>query len=214
MKLNKNKTKLMLFNPTKRYDFVPKISVEKEALDTVEELKLLGVVLRSDLKWSSNTESITTKGYKKLWLLKRLKSLGANVHDVLEVYTKIVRPTLEFAAPVWHAAITQAERDDIERVQKSMTKIVLQENYRGYKDALKALNLESLQQRRAKLCTNFALKTEKSSKFSAWFQPNLKTSITRSKPNKYLPVVARTAKMQTSSVSYLTNILNKHHQTK
>ena len=58
MKLNLNKTKLMLFNPCKMRDFMPECHVGQAHIDLVEETKLLGVVIRSDLSWASNTESL------------------------------------------------------------------------------------------------------------------------------------------------------------
>ena len=50
MKINTDKTKLMLFNPSKKIDFCPEFEIERKCLEIVEEAKLLGVVIRSDLK--------------------------------------------------------------------------------------------------------------------------------------------------------------------
>ena len=56
MKINYKKTKLILFNPGTSRDFMPKFVLDNgEELDLVEETRLLGVVLRSDLSWSSHT---------------------------------------------------------------------------------------------------------------------------------------------------------------
>lgn len=211
MKLNNKKTKLMLFNSARNYDFISSLKIGDDELETVETMRLLGVVLRSDLKWSTNTHEMTGKGYKKLWILKRLKCHGASKSDLLEVYKKQVRPTLEFAAPVWHPAITLQEKEDIGRVQKTSAKIILQENYSSYKQALTDLEIDTLEDRRLKLCTKFALKAEESVKFSTWFQPNSKTSVTRQKPEKYCPVLTRTVKLEKSPISYLTDLLNQHH---
>ena len=61
MKLNMNKTKLMLFNPCKEKDFMPEMSLEGSRIDLVENIKLLGVVLSSNLSWDSNTDYIVTR---------------------------------------------------------------------------------------------------------------------------------------------------------
>ena len=66
MKFNTKKCKFMVFNPTVNYDFVPELEIEGKVQDTVEEMKLLGLVVRNDLKWKSNTNEIVSKGYKKL----------------------------------------------------------------------------------------------------------------------------------------------------
>ena len=42
----------MLFNPTINYNFIPVLKIEDKDIDTVEEMTLLGLVLRNDLKWN------------------------------------------------------------------------------------------------------------------------------------------------------------------
>ena len=68
MKLNVNKTKLMLFNPCKEKDFMPEMSLEGSRIDLVENIKLLGVVLSSNLSWDSNMDYIVTRNmdFKKI----------------------------------------------------------------------------------------------------------------------------------------------------
>ena len=55
MKLNFKKTKLLLFNPGSSRDFMPKFTISENFIEMVEEVKLLGVMVRSDLSWSSGT---------------------------------------------------------------------------------------------------------------------------------------------------------------
>ena len=50
MLINEGKTKVMLFNAGRDYDFMPKLSVNNaEVLEVLEEFKLLGVKIQSDL---------------------------------------------------------------------------------------------------------------------------------------------------------------------
>ena len=58
MKINYNKTKVMVFNPCWKVDFMPELKFGTDQLELVEEMRLLGVVIQSDMKWTSNTESI------------------------------------------------------------------------------------------------------------------------------------------------------------
>ena len=55
MKLNYKKTKVMVFNPCKSKVFMPRLILEGNQLEVVEETKLLGLTIRSDMKWVSNT---------------------------------------------------------------------------------------------------------------------------------------------------------------
>ena len=208
MKLNHKKTKLMLFNNCKNWDFMPEFSVDGQLIEVEEEMKLLGVHIRSDLKWSTNTEQMVLKGYKKIWMLRRLKRLGATQEELKDVYIKQIRSVLELAVPVWHSSITQSERADIERVQKSALHVILGMEYRTYEAALNKLNLKTLQSRRDKLCNKFATKSAKHEKHKNWFKLNERVTVTRQPQPKYCPVVATTKRFDNSPISYLTKLLN------
>jgi hypothetical protein len=58
---------------------------------------------------------------------------------------------LEHSTTVWHSSLKQENIDDLERVQKSALRIILQENYKSYKQGLALLNLETLADRRESL---------------------------------------------------------------
>ena len=133
---------------------------------------------------------------------------GLKTSDLLEVYTKQVRSQLEFAVAVWHPNLTSEDRLKIERVQKSAFCIILGLEYKSYRKALKQLHLETLFERRNKLCKTFARKAQKHPKFTKWFKPNKKKSKTRNIPTKFSEVYARTDRFKQSPISYLTNILN------
>ena len=111
MQINYKKTKLIMFNPAKSLDFMPEFTLGGNEMELVEEMKLLGLIFRSDLKWSSNTESMVLKGFKRLWMLRRLKQYGAKDEELLDVYVKQIRSVLELlAVPVWQSSITLQER--------------------------------------------------------------------------------------------------------
>ena len=87
----------MLFNTGKNMDFMPTFELENNEIEVVEEMKMLGLIIRTDMKWSSNSEHIVLKAYTRLWILRRLKTLGASSLDLLDVYIKQVRSILELA---------------------------------------------------------------------------------------------------------------------
>jgi hypothetical protein len=211
MKINQKKPKVMLFNPCKSIDFMLQINLENCELEVVEEMRLLGLILRSDMKWTSNTDYMIKRANKKLWMIRRLKYLGADTMDLTDIYIKQIRSLLELAAPVWHGGISQLERLDIERVQKSVAHNILDEQYSSYKDALVELELESLESRRGKLCLKFTKKAEKHEKHQNWFKLNGTTVNTRQQKNKYCDVRAFHTRFQKSPISFLTKLLNEHY---
>ena len=61
MKLNTDKTKVMIFNRSKKYDFQPEILFQNDLIDVVESSKLLGVMISSNLKWNMHVQFISQK---------------------------------------------------------------------------------------------------------------------------------------------------------
>ena len=209
MKINLKKSKVMLFNPCKSIDFMPKIELGGIELDLVEQIRLLGVVIRSDLKWCDNTEYMVKRGYKKLWILRRLKALGAGPEELLDLYVKQIRCLLELAAPAWHGSLTITERADIERVQKCAIRIILGNAYENYGNALEMTGLDSLETRRDNLCQKFARKALRNPKFQYWFRQKPKIS-TRQVQDEYYQPIARTERLLKGPISYLTRLLNRN----
>ena len=90
MVINENKTKVMLFNTGKKYDFQPKIETGSgDFLEVVDEMKLLGIIVQNYMRWKSNTTNLCNKGYARLWILRNLKIFGATNADILDVYIKV-----------------------------------------------------------------------------------------------------------------------------
>ena len=58
MKVNTKKTKIIPFNFSRKYDFIPKYNIDGQELDVVYEAKLLGVMIRSDCQWKRITTYI------------------------------------------------------------------------------------------------------------------------------------------------------------
>ena len=213
MVVNYEKTKIMVFNPSKKVDFRPRMEFGNKELEVVDEIRLLGVTLRSDLKWCSNTQDIVKRALNKLWVIRRLKKLGANQRELVDMYSKQCRSILEFGAPAWHGALTKNERYDIERVQKVALHVILGNKYDNYENALKLANLETLEKRRNKLCLNFAKRAEKNVKHMNWFKKRPKTSTRLDQP-KYWNTIARTDRLKNSPIPYITDLLNKHYSGK
>ena len=169
------------------------------------------MIVASNLSWSPNTEYLVGRCYKKLWVIRRLKKLGATKSDLLEVYCKQIRSIAEYAVPAWNSSLTGEVIIKIERLQKIACNIILGENYESYSSALKNLGLEKLSVRRRKICLKFAIKAQKHEKFSKWFKPT-PSVITRTRKPKFCDVVCKTVRFEKSPLSYLTRILNQHYK--
>lgn len=119
MILNPLKTKVMIFNSRTKYDCHPLLSIQPDSqLDVVEQHKILGQIVRSDLKTISNTESICKKVYSRMWILRRLKSLGCPEAELIEVIKQQIVSVCEVAVAWWGPMISKHESNMLERTFK------------------------------------------------------------------------------------------------
>ena len=125
MVINQDKSKVMIFNQGWKYDFLPHILTEGgDMLEVVEEFKLLGLVIRSDLSWQANTEQLCIKAYNQLWMLRNLKKFGVTNNELIDVYNKQCRSVMELPVPAWAPGLIGKEVKQLERVQKSALAII------------------------------------------------------------------------------------------
>ena len=206
MVINVDKTKVMLFNTSRKYDFLPSISVEGNILEVVEKYKLLGLVISSNLKFNDNTSYICKRGYSKLYLLRRFKKLGASTEILKDVYLNQIRYLLIYGVPAWGPLISNNESIDIERIQKCALKLIY--NTHSYTQALEISGLITLKQRREDLCKKFTHKALKHNLFQSWFRARNSTINTRQKKDKFVEVPARTQRFYRSAIPSMTRIAN------
>ena len=133
--------------------------------------------------------------------------LGASESTLIEMFTSHVRSNLELAVPFWAGALTQSDKNSIERVQKIALKIVQGNSYFDYIQSLDDLELETLDTRRDILCLKFTKKCLKNKRFKQWFPQNKKVN-SRSF-GKYIVPNWKTKRYLISSIPNLINILNQ-----
>ena len=117
----------------------------------VEQMKLLGVIIMSDLKWHENTRHIKKKVFGRLWSIERIRSMGASAETLWDVYCKQVRSVLEFTAVVWSSGLTQENSTQIERIQKSAFAVIMGVQYASNEKSCAKLSMETLYIRMEKL---------------------------------------------------------------
>ena len=152
MKLNPSKCLHMNVNFMRKPPIYPTFAIGTHNLETVTQMKVLGVIIQNDLKWDRNVDNIVKRANSKIHMLRVLKCHGLPSHDLMTIYSCFIRPITEYAAPVWNGALTKQQITHIERVQKRALKIILGSNYTTYDDVLANCNLQSLNDRRKSLC--------------------------------------------------------------
>ena len=120
-----------------------------QTLEVVSSAMYLGVDIASDLSWKPHITRITNTAKKSLGFLRRnLKAKNPELRE--RAYKAIVRPQLEYAAPVWDPH-TLNDIQKIEMVQRRAARWVLGDYspYSSVSDILRRLSWRTLEQRRA-----------------------------------------------------------------
>ena len=213
MSVNQKKSKCMLFNRATKHDFMPELSMNPtNNLEVVEEMKLVGYQLRTDLKTISNTNYIVKRAWKRMWVVRRLKSMGASEQDLLKVLRAQVLSVLQFATPAWSTLLTVLESARIESVLKTGLYLVYGDRHQSFEWALKEAHMCSLAEQRTKMFKNFTKHCLQNRKFKNWFmrsdQEMRQGLITRQKTPTYKPVPYRTSSYGRSAIPQMVTVAN------
>ena len=132
-----------------------------------------------------------------------------NKQDLLQIYKSFIRSRLEFSCVVWNSSLTKENEHDIERVQKAAVKLILKEAYKDYESGLKMLNIESLVDRRNRLCLKFAKQCLKNENFKKLF-PLKKQShkMEKRKSEKFVIKKMHTERYLKSAIPDMKRLLN------
>ena len=205
----------MAFNFSKDKKFSTDIKLRNEIIETVSETKLLGTIITNDLKWNKNTENIVKETNKRMRLLHRASKFTNNIKDLKQIYMLQIRSKLDQSAVVWHSSLTQKNRADLERIQKSAVKCILGKRYTSYSEGLKSLRLQSLEERREAMCLKFAKQSLKIDKFSKLFPRKENVhGMSKRKSDTYVLVNPRTTRYQFSAIPAMQRMLNKDEEKK
>ena len=64
----KRKKKAMLCNSRTKWDFIPELKLQDDDIQVVQEMKIVGYVMTSDMRTCSNTEYLINKAFKRMQL--------------------------------------------------------------------------------------------------------------------------------------------------
>ena len=153
MIISEKKMKAMIFYYTNNHQFTTRLELKGQNDKIVKQMKILGTVINSDLSWNDNCDAIIKKVNARMSLLRNVYSFGATTDEIVHKWVVFCRSVVEQSCVVWHSSLTQENSDDIERTQKTFSKMILKEKYLDYETIL---NLDSLKSRGQPLCEKFA----------------------------------------------------------
>ena len=179
----------------------------------MEQAKLLGLILTSDLKWNENTNYLVKDANKRMVMLRAASKFTSDKAVLKQIYYSRVRCKLEQSAAVWSSSLTQKNIKDLERVQKSAVRIIIGKSYESYTETLKELDMKRLSERRDLICLKFAKTSLRLDNFKKIFpmQKNIHDMETRQN-ERYHVVRSYGKRYAVSAIPSMQKLLNKEHK--
>ena len=91
----------------------------------IYEIKLVSLVLTSDLSWNSHISYTVTRVNKVIWQLVRFKQLGAPREKLKTLYILKIRSILMFGAVCYDSSLTLELSKKLEMQQKRSLAVIL-----------------------------------------------------------------------------------------
>ena len=204
--INRKKCFVMQFTRSRKYDFPPEFTIGgSEILEVKRELRILGVMVQSDLGWSAQCQEMVRRATNCTWAIRRMKTLGVSQDKLTQFWKSEGRVMLEYACPVWHSSLTVAQSRSLDRAQRVAMAAITGRWEPSHTQQLLELGLDRLGPRRDLLCKRFAERTAQSSRHSDLFT-RVQTNTRRGQ--HYTEIRVRTATYHKSALPYLTRLLN------
>ena len=86
MQLSENKSKLMIVNFTKNFQFSTRAKLNNTLLDIVDHTMLLGTVVSNNMTWHKNTEYLVKRGYQRMTIIRKLYEFDIPREDLVLIY--------------------------------------------------------------------------------------------------------------------------------
>ena len=212
MALNPSKSKNMIINFTRKYQFGTRLEIDGKNIEIVKSAKILGTIITDDLSWDDNCAELVRKANARMVLLRKVDQFGASEQDKKLIYITFVRNCLEQSAVVFTSSLTQENREDLERLQRNAVRII-DKNYKSYEDSLLKLNLKTLLERRNFLSLKFAKKCITHPKMKIFFPlNNTHTGMETRHSEKFLVTHANTERFKISAIPFMQRLLNDDYR--
>ena len=118
LQLNADKCKDMVIDFKKQKRSFDPISLDRKELDTVNNVKILGLTISNNLPWNDHINNTVKKTNKRLYFIILLNRAQVPLKDIIMFYCTCIRPVLEYCTPVFNHALPKYLSEDLERVQK------------------------------------------------------------------------------------------------
>ena len=208
MKVNSDKTMVLCVSDSRTYEAAAYIKDgEGHEIDSLDELKILGVHFSRKPDMAAQVASICKKFRARIWILRHLHHNGFTEDELLKVYKSVILPTHDYCSNVYHSSLTLSQTVVLERLQAKALRAIY--GYEpSYRQLMEKAQLPTLRSRRESRELSFAQKCASSNRFAHWFPLHRAIRETR-EPLAYQESFARCVRCYNSPLYSMRRRLNK-----
>ena len=184
------------------FDCKIQVDLQGEQVTGTNKMKILGIELDADCSFKSHIRTLRSRLRSKTWVLSRLRKRGLDCDKLVKVYKTLIRPSVEYLAPVWSSMITAEQAESLERQQIQALKNIYGPNISANKLRTRA-GIDRLSERRRNLSLSFANKCLTNPRTAHWF-------VERPLPiySRYHEETVRMDRHRCSPLNHLRKLLN------
>ncbi|XP_054015783.1 uncharacterized protein LOC128896415 [Hylaeus anthracinus] len=105
-KFSEEKTSYMIINRPSYSGITPSLYLNNQQINMELQQKILGLIFDIKLNWELHIKKVKANCQQRIKIIKTLasKSWGANSEIILRTYKAIIRPVLDYGAPIYGSA--------------------------------------------------------------------------------------------------------------
>ena len=110
--VNSTKTKEVIFQNKRDDKTTTPVTIDDQQIEQVDEYKYLGTTVHKKLSFETNTNMLTDKAQKRLFIMKQLAYLNVKPSTIQLAYTTFIQSVLIYNLAIIQGHLTQALRDE------------------------------------------------------------------------------------------------------
>ena len=115
-------------------------SINGSPITSTTEHKDVGILITSNLSFTSHINNILSKAYKVLGMVRRAVSSSRNIALKRALYLTLIRSQVIYCCQIWRPYLIRESRV-LERLQRRATKFILDDYEMGYKQRLVKIHI-------------------------------------------------------------------------
>ena len=124
MLLNTDKTEIMNTSLSHRHSYDDKVESNGILLTPGLHTKFLGIFIDNKLSFNVHVDNIVSKCNSRLFLMRKLRTIGLSNDGLKIFYSSNIRSVVSYAAPAWYTLLSNHNRERLERIQRSATRVI------------------------------------------------------------------------------------------